>query len=461
MPTPRTIDLIRKAVERRRVRHPGRNATGRVFYLPLLNRNCKTLGKEKKVGNAMPDIAIPGIPSFDKPLDDLSALGKFSTGNDALRSLERRIGKFNIFHALRIERAEIRHSNFLGWILDPSASHEQGSLFLQAVLIDLLRKMPQDIRPLDPALLINTVIHGVNVLREFENIDLLITAKYPDIALVIENKTDSGEHSDQLRKYADRVLTLHPNLRPIFVLLSIDGIQATDARYMSYSYRDVHRVIGSCIQSEYAALATDVRIFIDHYLHLLESRFMQDPQVDKLLHDIYRQHRRAVDLLIVRFGQTASGFVDDLNQMLRDEPDRWHVFKNTSRQVDFVPKSWLDWVPPLGTKPGEDPRSWLVWQLYVKDEVLLLLLCVGRCEDRTQRRRFVDGVSETSLLGLQEIGSKGDGYCKLYRERIRTWKDGDEPTFDSLQEEVVRILRSLEKQLEPLPNVAKGIFGVS
>ncbi len=51
--------------------------------------------------------------------------------NDDLLTLESRIGRFNIFDALRIMDAEIRHSNFLAFILDPAESHGQGQLFLK------------------------------------------------------------------------------------------------------------------------------------------------------------------------------------------------------------------------------------------------------------------------------------------------------------------------------------------
>ena len=390
--------------------------------------------------------------------DDLEALSEFSTQNDELRSLERRIGKFNIFHALRIERAEIRHSNFLGWILDPNASHEQGSIFLMAVLVDVLGRMPQDCRPYDPIILQNIDLQGVNVLRERENIDLLITANEPSIALVIENKTDSGEHSDQLQRYAAAVETLHPEHKAIFVLLSIDGVEASDSRYLSYSYRDIHRIISACLSSTTVNLAPDVRVFIDHYLHLLESRFMQDPQVAQLLSVIYQNHRRAVDLLIEKFGKTKSGLVDDFNEMLRADPGRWHVFKNTSRHIDFVPKGWLNWVPPYGISDDGDPQTWLVWQILIDNNRLVLLVKVGACKDKAVRRNFIARVVTVSSLCLEETGKKGDGYCKLYRNLITTWKEGCEPTFDSLRDEVQRILGNLERQLVPLPQVFNEII---
>jgi len=65
-------------------------------------------------------------------------LERFVVGNDDLRELESRIGRFNVFEALRIARVEIRHSNFLAWILDPAESHGQGGTFLEAMMMDLL-----------------------------------------------------------------------------------------------------------------------------------------------------------------------------------------------------------------------------------------------------------------------------------------------------------------------------------
>ena len=46
-------------------------------------------------------------------ITDLEALEQFVVDNDRLLELEARIGRFNIFDALGIVNAEIRHSNFL------------------------------------------------------------------------------------------------------------------------------------------------------------------------------------------------------------------------------------------------------------------------------------------------------------------------------------------------------------
>ena len=40
----------------------------------------------------------------------------------------------NIFQILRITKNEIRHSNFLSWLLDPYESHKLGDIFLKRFL---------------------------------------------------------------------------------------------------------------------------------------------------------------------------------------------------------------------------------------------------------------------------------------------------------------------------------------
>ena len=42
--------------------------------------------------------------------------------------------KPNIFKVLSISKKEIRHSNFLAWLLDPSESHKLGGVFLKRFL---------------------------------------------------------------------------------------------------------------------------------------------------------------------------------------------------------------------------------------------------------------------------------------------------------------------------------------
>ena len=99
----------------------------------------------------------------------------------------------NIFQILRITKNEIRHSNFLAWLLDPNQSHELGEIFLKTFLkevfsSDKFEEIDQvDVEGLD--------LTKVQIKREWEHIDILIELE--NITVCIENKVLSKEHGKQ------------------------------------------------------------------------------------------------------------------------------------------------------------------------------------------------------------------------------------------------------------------------
>ena len=54
--------------------------------------------------------------------DSRAALDRFLADNPELEQLSARLATVNILRALKIERAEIRHSNVLGWLESRMAS---------------------------------------------------------------------------------------------------------------------------------------------------------------------------------------------------------------------------------------------------------------------------------------------------------------------------------------------------
>ena len=113
--------------------------------------------------------------------------------------LEFLLKKFNIFAVLKLEKQEIRHSNFLAWLLAPDQNHGLGDKFLkrflQAALADSAdtRVSQMDIH-LWP-------LNDTEVLREWRNIDILLKSPRAKLVVLIENKIDSSEHSNQLQRW--------------------------------------------------------------------------------------------------------------------------------------------------------------------------------------------------------------------------------------------------------------------
>jgi hypothetical protein len=199
---------------------------------------------------------------------DSEALERFVVENDDLLELEERIGRFNIFDSLGIARAEIRHSNFLAWLLDPAESHGQGPLFLNAVLMDLFKQAPPEKRPLSPVDLDGLELQGVEIRREWRNIDIVILCNQPRFVIAIENKIDAGEHSGQLQRYEDTLEREFAAIPHMHVFLTPEGNAPSDEDWVPYSYGDLHRVLDRCRRVNHGAIGDEVEVFLDHYLRL-------------------------------------------------------------------------------------------------------------------------------------------------------------------------------------------------
>src|SRR5262249_37928594 len=153
----------------------------------------------------------------------------------------------NIFDALRIVDREVKHSDFLAWLLDPNESHAQGGLFLRAILMDLFKKARENgfKPPVSPVELDGEELRGVEVRREWRNIDLLIRCHEPSFVIAIENKIKSGEHSDQLDRYREIVSTDFAGVAGMYVFLTVEGDEPSEnakSDWVPYSYSDLHVV---------------------------------------------------------------------------------------------------------------------------------------------------------------------------------------------------------------------------
>ncbi len=380
------------------------------------------------------------------------ALEKFVMENDELLELEARIGRFNIFDALGIVNAEIRHSNFLGWLLDPAESHGAGDLFLKAVLMDMLRQTDQELRPegVSPIHLDGATITSVEIRREWKNIDLLIRCESPTLVIAIENKIRAGEHGGQLVKYKKIVREAFSDEPSMFVFLTREGDDPSDEDWTTYSYAQLKTVLERVRKTNEGAIGEDVDTFLDHYLHLIESRLTDDEAIDDLCRKIYKNHRQALDLLIDRAGNASSELLALAEELLAQHPDRWHVFQAMTNELIFVPRSWLDVVPAIGTLPNRDERSWLY-----------LYFWVHKRQRRCGLRRAVHAVNDNSIrewcirsLIQDESGFRrknpklNNGWNSLGKTEVYTWKSADAPDLEQVRKALTKHLDRLWEEVK-------------
>jgi predicted transcriptional regulator of viral defense system len=180
--------------------------------------------------------------------------------------------EFNIFEAIGAVRQELRHSDFLAFLLNPRANHRLGDAFLKRLLKHVLAPIPElgmSAVEVDAADLTDA-----KVRREWQRIDILVHAPDNRFVCVIENKIDSGEDSDQLRRYRGIVQRHFANHRAVFIYLTPEGDEPFDDAYLALSYREVADVMDAVRRSRESALSSDLRILMEHYTTMLRRHIL-------------------------------------------------------------------------------------------------------------------------------------------------------------------------------------------
>ena len=108
--------------------------------------------------------------------------------SEDLEELNNLTGHFNIFNALKLQNNEIRHSNFLAWIMTPYESHKLGDYFLKEFLKSAIKEYSLNT---DISLSLKDIaflkFDDAEIRREYKNIDLLIVSQQNKFVCIVEN----------------------------------------------------------------------------------------------------------------------------------------------------------------------------------------------------------------------------------------------------------------------------------
>lgn len=204
-----------------------------------------------------------------------------------LRELEKLLGNFNLFRVLRFEYGEIRHSNVLSWLFQPEESHGLRDLFLRRWLMRVFHDVTENEQSyVDPADIDACVIHAVTVHREWNHIDLLLrieTFECGEWIVAIENKVRARQHEGQLPKYRSRVeQAFKAATRRLYIFLTRAGEDPEEKSWTTTTYEELHDVLRDCIVEHRDVIGEEPRVLLDHYLRILQERFMENTRIAEL-----------------------------------------------------------------------------------------------------------------------------------------------------------------------------------
>lgn len=241
----------------------------------------------------------------DIDITDYYKLYKELLNDSNFEELEIELQKPNIFNILGIGRMEIRHSNFLVWLLDPKGSHSLGNRFLIRVLRDLAinKDNPLNITEINKLNFNNVEIsREVRISHQDKNgfIDILIVFKdeSDNLVICIENKIDTTNSKEQLEKYEGYINKTYKKednqyFTKILVYLTPLGNGPIEYKgndvWILYSYKEI---ISHLENLQKSTLNTTVNLYISDYLLTLKREIMgtQD-KASELATTIYNDNR--------------------------------------------------------------------------------------------------------------------------------------------------------------------------
>lgn len=182
-----------------------------------------------------------------------------------LRARYQRPASFNLFSILRSSSDEVRlHSRFLAFLLDPKATHNQGTALLKL----LLKRLGIE----------NFDSENVIVEVEYQNIDILVRNQSKQ-AVIIENKIYASDQDEQLWRYHQRMQA--EGYREILTTyLTLDGSEPSEQSRKSLpvvllSYEvDIVAWLKDCIPL--VAREPGVRESVFQYIALLQKLTSSD-----------------------------------------------------------------------------------------------------------------------------------------------------------------------------------------
>lgn len=252
--------------------------------------------------------------------------------------IDQRMARFNLFEAVGAVRGELKHSNFLGFLLSPSRSHGFGSAPLLRVLRAILTNTPRERRPIRALELVLGDLDGAIVYREWNNIDLLVEIKKLNLVVLIENKIDAKAGHGQLARYKKLIKDKYSTFRHLFVFLTPEGIEPDDADYVSISYTELAKIIEGLQDDREGNSYSDSNVIIRHYVEMLRRHIVPDQELRELALQLYERHREAFDFIFESRPEPES-LLGVARPLLEAQPDLVPD-RHGGNILRFVPGEW-------------------------------------------------------------------------------------------------------------------------
>lgn len=322
--------------------------------------------------------------------------------SEDLEELNNATANFNIFNALKLQNNEIRHSNFLAWLLSPFETHKLGDYFLKEFLKSAIRDYSLNEKisvPLRDIVFYN--LDDTEIKREYKNIDLLLISRQNKFVCIIENKIWTGEHDCQLERYAEIVASEFKDYKKLYIYLSPTNAcnsqllernyqhSNDNVYYIPMNYVQVHDVIEKTLRFKSKVMNSDVKIFIEHYNKMLERNIMgqTSEEIIKLCRKIYRENKSAIDLIIANTDVRAD--IYDILMEIIYETDDFELEPSDTSWIRFVPKEAKLNCLQFAKRDWVDSSTMLILEINNAKNSLVMDVVLRQAQENFEKQRDV------------------------------------------------------------------------
>ena len=350
------------------------------------------------------------------------------------RTISRRMSEFNLFEAVGAVNGELRHSNFLAYLLSPGRPHGLGPeplrRFLRLALdrgnasagIGRIELMVAD--------LADALVH-----RERDNMDLIIEIDELKLVVLVENKIHAKAGRGQLKRYREILEAQYPDHRRILIFLTPAGHEPDDPAYQSVSY--------SSLADELDIVADDIPagqpigLIMRQYVDMLRKNIVEDTKLRALAAKLYERHSPALDFIFQSRPRPA-GLIDHVAEMVRVRQDL-SVYADTMTALRFAPDVWSD----LSFETDREHR-WSNGSCGILFEVkapkpgrVSISLIIGP-GDQNYRSAMYEAVKSRPDLFVRQAKTMGATYSTLYSCDLLVITDASHKTAEQKKQDLER-----------------------
>ena len=343
----------------------------------------------------------------------------------------------NIFEATGMVRQEIKHSNFLGFLLDPVKPHGFGDSFIKSFLVKVAENNISNNSKLSQ---LSTILDDYSDLvleREWNNpdfeknklrIDIVAWSRKNKSVFVIENKVDAGEGDKQLINYINSIktykkfdgYTLH------YIYLTKYGDEASTEPWMMISYEDLLELLEGLLKKN-TAMNNEIQLLITHYIQLIRRNIVQDEKLISECQRIYQQYEDVLDIIFKHGTSRKSDlttFFEASTTFARNHANEIQEILNKPKQYVFLDNVLFNLLKSfkLSNFFGQE-KPILLWFNFRDDNALGLVLEVGPIQDEEVDRYQL--VSELQKLFASSRVIK-DKYTRVWSKYYKISDEASE-----------------------------------